>query len=323
MKKIQLVVTKSNWGGAQRYVFDLAKYLPKDRFDVSVAYGKRGLLAEKLEQAGIKMHSLGAMQRDVAFGADVRAFFELYCLFKSERPDVVHLNSNKAGILGALAARASGVPKIIFTDHGWAFAERRSAPARAAIWLVSWLTALLVHRIICVSDYELRLTCGMPFVGYKAVRIYNGIDLHMQFGSGEKIRTAFPAGTKITGTVGELTKNKNQIALIKQARKNPAMCVAIVGEGEDRTMLERKIMEYGLQDRVKLFGFTPASEALRGFDVFALPSNKEALGYAVLEARAAGLPIEAARVGGIPEALERPLSDFSLERMVTETAALY
>ena len=235
----------------------------------------------------------------------------------------MHLNSSKAGCIGALAGRLTRIPKIIFTDHGWAFTEKRSFPVRIVIWFVSWLTALLVHRIIAVSEYELQITRHMPFCARKVVRIYNGIDLTIQFGSGKVIRDAFPINAIVTGTIGELTKNKNHITLVEQAKNNPTMYVAIVGEGELRTMLNQKIKEYDLESRVKLFGFIPATEVLKGFDVFALPSIKEALGYVILEARAAGLPIDANRVGGVDEALEKPLSNFSLERMIKETFELY
>jgi glycosyltransferase involved in cell wall biosynthesis len=127
----------------------------------------------------------------------------------------------------------------------------------------------------------------------------------------------------ITGTVGELTKNKNQISLIEEARKNPSMYVAIVGEGDLRPYLEEKIREYKLSDRVKLFGYIPARDVLKGFDVFTLPSNKESLGFSILEARIAGLPVIANRVGGIPEAIDVPLEEFSLPRMIERTLALY
>jgi len=125
------------------------------------------------------------------------------------------------------------------------------------------------------------------------------------------------------GTIGELTRNKNQIALIERAHTE-RIYAAIVGEGELRGALEAKIREYKLEDRVKLFGFMPAFEVLRGFDVFALPSLKEGFPYVLLEARQAGLPIEASRVGGIPEILDAAdMGDFSLERMVERTAATY
>lgn len=323
-KKILFVITKSNWGGAQRYVFDLATALPKDRFEASVAFGQPGMLAERLGAARITTYPMPSLQRDVSAIADVRSFFELLRLFRAKRFDVVHLNSSKAAGVGALAARLVGVPRIVFTAHGWPFWEQRNPISRVLIYFFSWLTAILSHKIIVVSDYDLSVVKKMPFVGYKTVRIYNGIDLHMQFGSGEKIRTAFPPSAHITGTIGELTRNKNQIALIEEAKNNPSMYVAIVGEGEERAQLEKKIQAYGLQERVKLFGFVSADEALRGFDVLALPSTKEGLPYVLLEAKASGLPIVANRVGGIGEILDaKDMSDFSLERMLEKTIALY
>jgi glycosyltransferase involved in cell wall biosynthesis len=117
-KKVTYVITKANWGGAQRYVFDLATHLPKEEFDVSVAYGVEGKLAEELKRAGIVTHYIPALGRDVSFVKDTKSLLELFELFLKEQPDVVHLNSSKAGGVGALAARLTGVPKIVFTIHG-------------------------------------------------------------------------------------------------------------------------------------------------------------------------------------------------------------
>ena len=322
-KKILYVITKSNWGGAQRYVYDLATNLPKEEFGVAVALGGTGVLAQKLEDACIKTFSTNSLQRNVSFGADIKSFFELLNLFKTEKPDIAHLNSSKAGGVGALAAHFAGVPKIIFTAHGWPFLEKRLWFVRIVVWLASWVTSLLSHKVICVSEYDLRLARHMPFVSNKVVRIYNGIDLSMQFGLGEKIRSAFPAGATITGTIGELTKNKNQQALVDEARRNPALFVAIVGEGEERTTLGHAIQKYHLGERVKLFGFVPARDALRGFDRFALPSLKEGLPYVLLEAKCAGLTLVVNRVGGVGEILDKDLKEFSIERMLQETLTLY
>lgn len=330
MKKILFVITKSNWGGAQRYVFDLATRLPKERFETAVALGgdqpdgkAGGLLAQKLHNANTTIYRSASLQRDISTVADVRSFFELYRLFKKVRPDVVHLNSSKAGGVGALAARLAGVPRIIFTAHGWPFWEPRNFIARALIWFASWATVLLAHKTIVISDYDKRVALRMPFATHKIVRVYNGIDLAIPFGGGEAVRRHFPPGAHITGTIGELNKNKNQVALIERARADKDMHVAIVGEGELRGFLQSKIDEYGLSERVKLLGFIPAPEALKGFDSFALPSLKEGLPYVLLEARAAGLPVDANPVGGIPEILNGKLEEFSLERMVSETAVLY
>jgi glycosyltransferase involved in cell wall biosynthesis len=329
-EKVLFVITKSNWGGAQRYVYDLATSLSKEQYEVAVAFGgtgetaaPRGLLAERLKEAGIRTIFLISFTRDIYFFREFRAFFELLKVIRKERPEVLHLNSSKAGGLGALTGRIAGIRRIIFTAHGFAHNEVRPFYQRTLIWIVSWLTILCAHKVIVLSDYELK-RAPVIFSRQKLVVIYNGIDLHMPFGSGEKIRNSFPSGAHITGTIGELTRNKNQVALIEQAENNPHMYVAIIGEGEDHLRLEAKIKEHGLEERVKLFGFMPASEVLRGFDVFALPSLKEGLPYVLLEAKAAGLPIVANRVGGVGEILDnKNLEEFSLARMVAETTALY
>lgn len=323
MKKILFVITKSNWGGAQRYVFDLATNLPKDKYEVTVALGGNGLLAQKLQETGTTIYRSVFLERDVSIDKDIKSFFELYRLFKKVQPDIVHLNSSKAGGLGALAARLAYVPNIIFTVHGWAFNEPRPAWQREVIKLTQWLTVLLSHKTICVSFFDANQTKLWPLIKNKIHTIHNGI-APMQFGSGDVIRHSFPTGVRITGTVGELTRNKNQIALIEEAKHNPDICVAIVGEGENRGVLEEKIKKYNLGERVKLFGFLPASEVLRGFDVFALPSLKEGLPYVLLEASLAGLPIVANRVGGVGEILDnKNPEEFSLVAMLSKTLMLY
>lgn len=316
MKNVLMVITKANWGGAQKYVFDLASGLPTAEFDVSVAFGQPGKLSEELQKAGIPTHPIQALQRDVSFSADIKSLFELRHLFKKERPDIVHLNSSKAGAVGALAARMAGVPRIIFTSHGLVWEENRNPISKLFIYLLSRFTFALCHVVITISKQNQQ---HVP----RSVLIYNGIGT-ITFGSGDIIRKAFPTGAKIVGTVGELTHNKNQIALIEQAKKDAGMFVAIVGEGELRSFLEQKIKEYGLEQRVKLFGFIPANEVMRGFDVFALPSHKEGLPYVLLEARQAGLPIVASQVGGIPEILDDSnAQEFSLEKMVDKTVEVY
>lgn len=322
MKVLYAITKASPFGGAQRYVYDLALGAKVAGLTVAVAHGGEGGLAVKLKEAGVRTIPLSGLARDVG-AADLAAFRSLLAAIRAERPDVLHLNSSKAGALGALAGRLLGVRLIIYTDHGWAFKERRPLHQRALIWAISWVTCLLSHRIIAVSDFELQATRTFPLCGRKAIRIYNGVDLDMQFGPGDVIRSAFPTGARITGTIGELNRNKNQIALIEAAKADPNMYVAIVGEGELRSFLTQKIRDYGLEARVKLFGFIPAQEVLKGFDVFALPSLKEALGYVILEARVAGLPIVANLAGGITEAINRPLSEFSKERMIEKTLALY
>lgn len=322
-KKIIFIITKSNWGGAQRYVYDLATNLPREQFDVTVAAGSPGVLTERLAQAGVETVTIQGLSRDIAFMKEIGAFLGLLTLMRHERPDIVHLNSSKAGAWGALAARLSGVHRIVFTAHGWPFREARNPLWRALAWLGSWVTALCADVVICVSESDTTLGRTLPFCAHKMVRIYNGI-APVKLGSAERVRSLFPPHSVITGTVGELNRNKNHQALVEEARKNPDMYVAVVGEGEERARLEQKIREYGLQNRVRLLGFIPTEEVLPGFDRFALPSRKEGLPYALIEAKAAGLPFFMVnRVGGVGEILDKSIAEFTLEKMLKETLAAY
>ncbi len=330
MTKILYVITKSNWGGAQRYVFDLATSLPKGEFEVTVALGgtgdksaSAGLLEKKLGEKGIRTIFVRSFMRDISIFREFAALFELIGIFKKERPNVVHLNSSKAGGTGALAARIARVPKIVFTSHGWAFNESRNPLALAVIKVLQWLTVVLSHKTICVSHFDANRIKHWPLVKSKVTVIHNGI-APMEFGSAKAIRDEFREGVHITGTIGELNKNKNQIALIEQVKNDPNLHLIIVGDGENRGFLIKKIEEYSLQDRVRLIGFRPASEVLRGFDTFALPSIKEGLPYVLIEARQAGLPIIANRIGGIGEILDcSDMNEFSLDQMLKKTIEIY
>src|SRR5262249_35864065 len=154
----------------------------------------------KLQETRIRTIFIKSFMRDISLGKEFGSFFELLKIFKDEKPDVVHLNSSKAGGIGALAARIAGIKKIVFTAHGWPFREARNPLIKLLIWKLSWLTALLSTQVICVSDFDLAQAKRMPFISHKAVRIYNGVE-QLRLGTGEKIRSVFPVGVKITGTI--------------------------------------------------------------------------------------------------------------------------
>src|SRR3989344_3025635 len=103
--KILYIITKASRGGAQKYVYDLATAASKSGHEVVVAYGEPGELVTQLEAAGIRTLLLPTLTRDVGLEREWRAFWLLRSMLRSERPDVVHLNSSKAAGLGAFAAR--------------------------------------------------------------------------------------------------------------------------------------------------------------------------------------------------------------------------
>ena len=318
-RKILYLVTKSAWGGAQRYVYDLATRLPAGRFDTSVAAGGNGELARRLGAAGVRVIPVPFLERDMHPVRDIRALTGLIRLIRRERPDIVHLSSSKAGGLGALACRLAGFgrarrPLVILTVHGWPFNEPRPAWQRLAIFLASWLTARLADRVIVIDTADYR-SARRLVPADRLTLVSHGIDAPdflsrpaaRAFLTGRVARPIGP-GTALIGTIAELTRTKGLLTLVAAGEflasglGPPDLKIVIIGAGEERTRLERAIRARRLGGAMFLAGFIPeASRCLKGLDVFVLPSLKEGLPYALMEAMAAGVPAVASRVGGVPD----------------------
>lgn len=313
------VVTKSNLGGAQRYVYDIATNLPKDSFEPVVlcgtAQGKTsaGILIERLTHANIRTIFVPELSRDVSM-RDFRTYRAIFNAINKERPDVLHLNSSKAGILGAFAGRRCKVPNIIFTVHGWAFRESRNPLSRFVIYLLSLLTVALSHSTICISEYDIRPFSRFKSLSRKISVIRNAIKPEDFMFSRESARVQLLQDRSHDkdmwiGSIGELTANKNTggalLAVAGAIRKNPNIFYAIIGDGEERDLLEQTARKMQIANRVRFAGYIPnAARLLPAFDIFFLPSLKEGSPYVLLEAASAGIPVIASSAGGIPEMIE-------------------
>ena len=305
-KKILFLITKATWGGAQKYVFDFATTLPKNSYDVIVAYGSKGKLASDLLDVGIKARRLDHLGRDIAIISDFRSFFEIFRTIKELDPDVIHLNSSKAAALGAIAAYLAGTTTIVFTVHGWPFKEARNFLARLLMYLASWMTALASDRIVVVSRGDEKIGRRMWFVAQKISYIPLGRRSLELVTPSEGFAKMFAtlsvppitAGTLRIVTIAELAKNKGirfGIDAIRElADRGIDPLYVVVGEGEDAVFLKSYANERGVADRVFFPGFVlQAARYLSGFDIFLLPSLKEGMPNVLLEASAAGLPIVA------------------------------
>lgn len=309
--KILYVITKSNWGGAQKYVFDLSTNLPNNKFRPIVALGGNGTLVEKLKSKNIDVIRIANLDRDINIFKEIFVLFDLIRLFKKEQPDVVHLNSSKIGGLGSLAARLSGVPKIIFTAHGFAFNEDRSKIAKLILFFLNYITILWCHKTIVINKKEYSQVKHLPFIAKKLELIYIGIAQTKMI---QIVKN--PDSPLVIGTISELTKNKGlEFAIEAIARlKNKNITLTIIGEGTERPGLEKLITKRGITDKVQLLGFKEnAISYLSLFDIFTLTSTKEGMPYSILEAGLAELPVVASNVGGIEEMIEDGKSGILVE----------
>ncbi len=312
-KKILYIITQSQWGGAQRYVFDLAVGFQAE-FEVSVACGGDGRLLEELEKNKIKVFKLKNLEREIDAKKDWLAFWEIFKLVKMERPDVVHTNSSKAEILGNLAARLAGTKRIIFTAHGFAFNEELKFFKKQFYVFWERFANLFSDRIICVSHFD--LASGLKNKVAKKEKmtvIHNGIEIKEQVLVLSKEKEKI-----IIGSVANLYKNKGleyfirAVAILKVEKLNN-LEFQVVGQGQERKFLETEIKRLSL-DNFKLLGFQAEPEKyLQQLDIFVLPSLKEGFPYAILEAMSNSLPIVATRVGGIPEAIVDGKNGFLVE----------
>lgn len=298
--KILYGITKSNFGGAQRYVYELAQEAEKRGHDVAVLCGGNGVLINKLREAKIRIISLDKLQRDISAPKEIASFLQILKILKQEKPDIFHINSSKMGGLGALAGRLVGIKKIIFTAHGWAFSEPRSEWQKILIKFLVWITLLLSHKVICVSKKSKADVERWPFVRNKLFVVYNG---EAEFNLAERENKTFTVGT-----LSELHKIKGLDILLlaweKFIKKYKAKLI-IINDGEERVNLENMAKTLGISESVVFKGFVDNARAqLSNFDIFCMPSRSEAMPYAILEAGLAKLAVVATPVGGIPEIIE-------------------
>jgi glycosyltransferase involved in cell wall biosynthesis len=289
-------VTLAEVGGAQTYVALLTEAL-RDRFDVVVAAHGPGPLIGAARDNGARFVPLRNVQRSLHPLRDARGLLELVRLLRRERPVIVHANSSKAGILGRVAATLARVPVRIFTVHGWAFNAHSGVARKAYLWSER-LVAPLTTLTICVADRE-RAT-GLAARACKpdqTVVLHNAVPL-------PAVRERPSRQTPVILGVGRLKAPKDfSTLLMALASLEPGTYRAqIVGDGPERDRLELEAGELGLADSVDFLGEREdVPELLQGADVFVLPTRSEGLPVSVLEAMAAGLPVVASAVGGVPE----------------------
>jgi glycosyltransferase involved in cell wall biosynthesis len=280
--RVLIVITLAEIGGAQTYVAALLPALAK-RFEVTVAAHGPGPLGEAAAGAGAGFVPLRHLRRSVNPWRDACALVELVGLMRRLRPDVVHLNSSKAGVVGRVAARLARVPVCVFTVHGWSYAPYRG-PVRALYRLLERALAPLTSAIVCVSDHDAAAANG------RAVLIRNAVDL-------AAIPRAMPmASSPRIVSVGRLKEPKDFVTLRRalESIERDGWHAMVAGDGPQRAELEGGPFELlGERDDVR--------ELLAVSDVFVLSSRSEGLPMSVIEAMAAGLPVVATAVGGVPE----------------------
>lgn len=299
------VITLGELGGAQRYVAELAARQRRCGWTVELATGSLGWLSEQ-EQAFDEVHHLPSLIRDISPKRDYAALRAIRGLLRSTSYDAVHTHSSKAGLLGRVAASLEGVPMVAHTSHGSPLAERISRLRWIVYWCAEQLGGMLSDRLFAVSNAERLVLRRWLRLRPDALRVMTIVPDYVRAVSPGWLPR--PASSCDLVAIGNLYRNKGYdvlfAALAGLARRYPEVRLTIYGEGPERRALEELATRLGVSDRVCLAGHVPdATARLRAAGVFVMPSRKEGLPLALLEAMATAMPIVATDVGAVSEAL--------------------
>jgi glycosyltransferase involved in cell wall biosynthesis len=317
--KIVRVIARLNMGGPALHVAYLTAGLRERGYDTTLVAGTlaRGedsmaFVADGLDVSVVSVPELG---REISLVRDLVATARLAALLRRERPQILHTHTAKAGTVGRLAAILAGnarPPIVAHTFHGHVlhgyFGPLRSRFFRVLErWLASHTTVLIAVSPQVRDDL---VALGVaPREKFAVIRL--GIELEQRVGDGdgrEETRRYLGIGDGrfTVGWVGRMTAVKRTDDVLegfKQLTDNgvPAT-LCLVGDGPDRPQLERRARELGIMRDTLFLGYQEdVAPFYSAFDALVLPSGNEGTPVSVIEALAAGTPVVATRVGGVPD----------------------
>lgn len=279
--KILHVITRSDLGGAQSVVISLANHMCKNH-EVTVVAGEDGPMWDALD-VSVRKEKIQDIVRPISPLKDINASIKLRKLYKSIKPDVVHLHSSKIGVLGRLVFPKQ---KVVYSVHGFdsiRLSYRKFLP----------LEKLLKKRcraIVLASNYDKQnmiqegIDCNLKIV-HNGVHIPQKIaDVHIE-GLNKYEKTVM--------CIARISPQKRFDSFIEIAKLLPQYAFVWIGADKKYTALPDNVF--------CLEGIPNAKRYIELADVFILPSNYEGIPIVIIDALSYGKPIVSSDVGGISE----------------------
>jgi glycosyltransferase involved in cell wall biosynthesis len=290
---VLLVIDSLDGGGAERYVVDLAIELRRRGWPVEVACSTGGVRAGALAEAGVPVLILldTLVKRRVSrrYGRALRRLIE------DRRPALVHAHLYASAAAAARATRDLAVPLAVteHTEAPWRGRRAREVSRevyRRADQVVAVSTAI---RDVLVEEYDVPLWQVDVVLPATTAPV------------AERPVASGPRGA-VVGVVGRLVPEKGVEVFLQAAvlvlAVVPHARFLVVGDGPMRADLEGRAANLGIADRVTFTGFRPdAPQIIAELDILAVPSRSDGSPLVVCEAMAAGIPVVASRVGGLPD----------------------
>ena len=308
-----LCVCESMATGIYFFLNSLLNALCED-YDIVIVYAERYETPQNIRQqfdSRIKLIKMDTFRR----GMDPRMIWvsqkELRKIIHEEKPDVIHLNSSMAGIVGRIAAAGSGIPTL-YTPHLFSFLQPSFSPLKRLVFRTAeWALAHLGGYVIGVSESEYRAAAKLT---WRSGYINNCIDVTLP---PPEPTTHRPGEGLKSGTSGRILPQKCPQRYAELAKLIPEDEIVWIGDGELRTVLQ------GL-DNVRVLGWMSRAEALEAvnqLDVFFLLSDSEGLSISLLEAMEAGAVCVCSNIEANRQLIENGINGF-LVNNVAEAAAV-
>jgi glycosyltransferase involved in cell wall biosynthesis len=337
--KVVRVIARLNMGGPALHVAYLTAGLRDRGYDTTLVAGTlaRGedSMAFVAEELGVDVVTIPELGREISPLRDLLATVRLASLIHRERPQILHTHTAKAGTVGrvaALLAWPARPPIVVHTFHGHVlrgyFGPLRSRFFRALERRLARNSTALVAVSPQVRDDLVELGVAPP-EKFAVVRL--GIELDERVGSADgraetRRYLGIPDGRFAVGWVGRMTAVKRGedvlegFKLLRDRGVDATLC--LVGDGPDRAQLERKAHDLGVVRDTLFLGYQEDVAPLyAAFDALVLPSGNEGTPVSVIEALAAGRPVVATRVGGVPDVVRDGEDGFLVDAGATDDLA--
>jgi glycosyltransferase involved in cell wall biosynthesis len=319
-------------GGPALHVAYLTAGLAKRGYETTLVAGSlapgEDSMAFVADGLGVDVVRIDELHREISPARDLVAAVRLARLIRKLRPHILHTHTAKAGAVGRAAALLAGnarPPVVVHTFHGHVlrgyFDPVRARAFRQLERTLARSTTALVAVSPQVRDDLVELDVA-PATRFAVVRLGIELDQRVAWGSngrGETRRVlGIGEGPFTVGWIGRMTgiKRTNDVLLafklLRERGIDARLC--LVGDGPDRDEVERRAHELGVMRETLFLGYQEQVASLfAAFDVFILPSANEGTPVTAIEALAAGKPVVATRVGGIPDVVRDGEDGFLVE----------
>lgn len=319
--RILRIIARLNVGGPAIHVTLLTEKLDAPDYASTLVCGNIGAdegdMIYYAEAHGVQPVILPELGRSLHPLRDLVTIWKVYRLIRRLKPDIVHTHTAKAGFVGRVAAWLAGVPVIVHTFHGHVF-QGYFSPTMTRVFInLERMTARMSGTVITLTEglrrelaEQYRITdsshitvlpLGLDLAPFAATPRKNG---------GFRRQYNIPADAPLIGIVGRLVPVKNHNLFVEAAAKvraqRPDARFVIVGDGEQRAEIEAQVAALDLRDAVTFTGWIQdVAPVYADLDVNVISSLNEGTPVSVIESLAAGCPVVATAVGGLPDLLDQ------------------